>query len=342
MWTIYYGHIFLFYFENSCVGSGVFTFFRVCFSHRPLKRIDISSSLLPVYHNDHVRGGIHGGFTDSSSPALTKHMDLRQYFKRIGFAGSFDQPDLATLKLIHKLHVMSIPFENLSIHCGEKITMDLEDIFNKIVNNSRGGWCFENNFLFGWVLQKMGYDSTMLGSRVFHSGLNDFGPTDNHLINKVVIDGKVYITDVSFGIGNQLWEPLELVSGKDQIQEAGVFRVLDKGDMWVFEKTGRKNEVLNPAFPRGQDHFAEKCHSLQTDPMSLFTNKSICSIQTPTGFKALIGWTYSQVTFSPDKNVDIYDMRNITKDELEKILCEEFNVRLSNQLQPVDRKGDSL
>uniref|UniRef100_A0A8C6TZR2 arylamine N-acetyltransferase n=1 Tax=Neogobius melanostomus TaxID=47308 RepID=A0A8C6TZR2_9GOBI len=297
-----------------------------------------------------VRGGNHGGFTDSSSPALTKHvpnkgirMDLRQYFKRIGFAGSFDQPDLATLKLIHKLHVMSIPFENLSIHCGEKITMDLEDIFNKIVNNSRG-------------VGKMGYDSTMLGSRVFHSGLNDFGPTDTHLINKVVIDGKVYLTDVSFGIGNQLWEPLELVSGKDQIQEAGVFRVLDKGDMWVFEQTGRKNEVLNPAFansslvnkqltkpiycftlePRGQDHFTEACHSLQTDPMSLFTNKSICSIQTPTGFKALIGWTYSQVTFSPDKNVDIYDMRNITKDELEKILCEEFNVRLSNQLQPGD------
>uniref|UniRef100_A0A8C6SII2 arylamine N-acetyltransferase n=1 Tax=Neogobius melanostomus TaxID=47308 RepID=A0A8C6SII2_9GOBI len=284
-------------------------------------------------------------------------MDLTQYFKRIGFAGPFQGPDLATLKLIHKLHVMSIPFENLSIHCGEKITMDLEVIFNKIVNHSRGGWCLENNFLFGWVLQKMGYNSTILGSRVFNSSRNDFGPLESHLINKVVIDGKVYITDVSFGVSSQLWEPLELISGKDQIQEAGVFRLLDKGGMWVLEKTGRKPEVLNPAFvnsglvnkkltqpiygftleQRGQDHFTEMCQSLQTDPLSLFTNKSICSLQTPTGFKALIGWTYCKITYSPDKNVDFYDMYNITDEEVEKILCEEFNIRLSNKLQPLDR-----
>lgn len=285
-------------------------------------------------------------------------MDLTQYFKRIGFAGAFDGPDLATLKFIHKLHVMSIPFENLSIHCGEKIVMDLEAIFDKVVNHSRGGWCLENNLLFGWVLQKMGYNSTILGSRVFNSSLNDFGAVESHLINKVVIDGKAYITDVSFGVSSQLWEPLELVSGKDQIQPAGVFRLLDKGSMWVLEKTGRKPEVLNPAFansrlvnkklsksiygftmePRGQGDFTETCHSLQTDPTSLFTNKSICSLQTQTGFKAFIGWTYSQVTYSPDSDVDFYNMHDIRNDEVEKILCEEFNIRLSNKLQPLDKK----
>lgn len=283
-------------------------------------------------------------------------MDLALYFKRIGFAGSFEGPDLATLKLIHKLHVMSIPFENLSIHCGEKIVMDLEVIFDKIVNHHRGGWCLENNFLFSWVLKKMGYNSTILGSRVFNNSLNDFGPRESHLINKIVIDGRAYIADVSFGVSSQLWEPMELVSGKDQVQAAGIFRLLDKGNMWVFEKTGRKPEVLNPAFansrlikkilttpiysftlePRIQDDFTETCHFLQTDPTSLFTNKSICSLQTPTGFKALIGWTYSHVTYSPDKNVDVYDLQKITDDEIEKVLCEEFNIRLKNKLQPLD------
>ncbi|XP_072321042.1 arylamine N-acetyltransferase, pineal gland isozyme NAT-10-like [Eucyclogobius newberryi] len=284
-------------------------------------------------------------------------MDLKQYFKRIGFSGSAEKPDLATLKLIHKLHVMSIPFENLSIHCGEKIIMDLDVIYDKIINRSRGGWCLENNYLFGWVLQTMGYDITILGSRVFNNSLNDFGPLDNHLINKVVIDGEAYIADVSFGVSRQIREPLELVSGKDQSQAAGVFRLLDKGDMWVLEKTGRKPEVLDPAFaksnliytklsktiycftmePRGRDHFIETGHKLQTDPTGLFTNKSICSLQTPTGFKALIGWTYSQITFSPDEGVDFYDIKNINDEELEKILCGEFNIRLVNKLQPVDR-----
>uniref|UniRef100_A0A3Q3KZF7 arylamine N-acetyltransferase n=2 Tax=Mastacembelus armatus TaxID=205130 RepID=A0A3Q3KZF7_9TELE len=286
-------------------------------------------------------------------------MNLEEYFKRIGFHGTYDKLDLATLKLIHKQHVMSIPFENLSIHCGERISMDLELIYNKIVRSSRGGWCLENNSLFGWVLREMGYDTVTLGSRVFNNNIDDFGPHDSHLINKVVIDGKAYIADVSFGASFQVWEPLELISGKEQPQAAGIFHLIDKGDIWVLEKTGRKPEVIDPEFaksslvnreetkqiycftlvPRDADHFIEKSHILQTDPTSLFTNKSICFLQTPTGFRGLIGWTYSEVTYKPEEGVDVFDMRNIPDEEIEQILREKFNVKLQNKLQPVNHKA---
>lgn len=283
-------------------------------------------------------------------------MKLNEYFQKIGFQGSFEKLDLATLNLIHKRHVMSIPFENLSIHCGERIIMDQEVIFNKIVRSNRGGWCMENNYLFGWVLREMGYDATTLGSRVF-SG-TDFGPDETHLIHKVVIDGKAYIADVSFGMSYQIWEPLELVSGKDQPQTAGVFRLTDKGDYWVLEKTSRKPEVLNPDFanssllskegtrqiycftlvPREVPYFLETSDKLQTDPTSLFTNKSICSLQTPTGFRALVGWTFTEVTYKPEEGFDVYDMCDLKDNELEKTLREKFNVKLQNKLQPVNRK----
>ncbi|CAN9506789.1 unnamed protein product [Ophioblennius macclurei] len=286
-------------------------------------------------------------------------MNLEEYFKRIGFHGSYDALDLSTLKLIHKQHVMSIPFENLSIHCGEKITTDLQVIFDKIVRNQRGGWCMENNFLFGWVLREMGYDTTTLSSKVFNSILQDFGPMDSHLINKVVIDGKAYMTDVSFGVSSQVWEPLELIPGKDQPQAAGIFRLVVTGDVWVLEKTARKPEVLNPEFaksslisrkptkqiycftmePRQADHFLETNARLQTDPTSLFTNKSICSLQTATGFKALIGWTYSEVTYKPEEGVDVFDMREIREDEIEQVLREQFNVVLQNKLQIAGKKS---
>ncbi|XP_070822695.1 arylamine N-acetyltransferase, pineal gland isozyme NAT-10-like [Chaetodon trifascialis] len=286
-------------------------------------------------------------------------MNLEEYFKRIGFHGSFDKLDLATLKLVHKQHVMSVPFENLSIHCGEKNTMDLEVIFDKIVRSGRGGWCLENNFLFGWVLREMGYDTTTLGSRVFNSILNDFNPRETHLINKVIIDGKAYIADVSFGVSSQVWEPLELISAKDQPQAAGVFRLIDKGDVWVLEKTGRKPEVLNPDFaksslvnrketkqiyrftlePREAHHFFEISHTLQTDPDSMFINKSICSLQTPTGFRALIGWTYSEVTYKPEEGVDVLDMRDITDDEIEQVLSEKFSLKMKNKVRPVCNKS---
>ncbi|XP_022044229.2 arylamine N-acetyltransferase, pineal gland isozyme NAT-10-like [Acanthochromis polyacanthus] len=285
-------------------------------------------------------------------------MNLEEYFRRIGFHGSYNKPDLETLKLIHKLHVLSIPFENLSIHCGERIIMDLEVIFNKVVRSSRGGWCLENNFLFNWVLREMGYDTTMFGSRVFSSVLNDFLSDESHLINKVIIDGKAYITDVSFGVSFQIWEPLELISGKDQHQAAGVFRLQDKGDIWVLEKTARKPLVVNPEFAksnlvsryetkqiycftqksRGPEHFLETNHKLQTDPAILFTNKSICSLQTPTGFKALIGWTYCEVTYKPEEGVDVIDMRDVTDDEIDQIVREQFNIKLQSKLQPINKK----
>ncbi|CAN9506788.1 unnamed protein product [Ophioblennius macclurei] len=285
-------------------------------------------------------------------------MNLEDYFKRIGFHGSYDALDLSTLKLIHKQYVMSVPFENLSIHCGETITTDLQVIFDKIVRSQRGGWCMENNLLFGWALREMGYDTTTLGARVFNDSIQDFGPEESHLINKVIIDGKSYMADVSFGVSYQLWEPMEFVSGKDQPQAAGIFRLTDRGDVWILEKTARKPEVLNPEFaksslinreptkqmycftlnPRQIDNFSKINHELQTDPASLFTNKSICSLQIATGFKALIGWTYSEVTYKPEEGVDVYDLREITDDEVEQVLKEQFNLVLQNKLKPVNKK----
>lgn len=286
-------------------------------------------------------------------------MNLEEYFKRIGFNGPFSKPDLETLNQVHKHHVMSIPFENLSIHCGEKITMDHELIFNKIVRSNRGGWCCENNLFFAGVLKEMGYNPVTLGSRVYNNTINQFGPTDSHLINKVVIDGTAYIADVSFGVSSQIWHPLELVSGKDQPQSPGVFRLIQDGDLWTLEKTGRKPLVLNEAFansplvdksptkkiygftlvPRGFDHFLETSHCLQTDPKSLFTNKSICSLQTATGFRALIGWTFSEVTYNNQDGFDVLDMKDISDDDVDKVLKEMFNVLLANKLVPINNKA---
>ncbi|XP_072527551.1 arylamine N-acetyltransferase, pineal gland isozyme NAT-10-like isoform X2 [Salminus brasiliensis] len=285
-------------------------------------------------------------------------MDLKEYFQRIGFTGLYDKADLATLCTIHKLHVLSIPFENLSIHCGEKITMDLKVIYEKIVRGHRGGWCLENNLLFSWVLEQMGYKFTTLGATVFNKLKKEFSLMDAHLINMVEIDGKSYIVDVSYGVSWQIWWPLELIAGKDQPQPPGVFRLLNDGENWILEKTKRKPLVQNEAFanhsffdkcrtqpvysfqltPRTTDHFLETAEYLQTSPESVLTQKSICSLQTPTGFRLLIGWTYSEVTFNPEEDTDVYEIRDVPDSEIETILKDKFNVILSSKLTPVNKK----
>ncbi len=287
-------------------------------------------------------------------------MDLRGYFNRIGFTGPYDKPDLETLRTIHKLHVMTIPFENLSIHCGEKNTTDLNIIYDKLVKSNRGGWCCENNLLFSWVLKEMGYKYTTLGSKVFNKFQNDFYPVDSHLINMVEIDGKPYITDVSYGVSCQLWYPLEMTSGKDQPQPPGMFRLLNNGMMWVLEKTSRKQVIKDKAYahsslidrrltkkmycfpltPREKEHFAETLHCLQTRPDSRFVLKSICSLQMPNGFRALIGWTYSEITYNPEENCDMVDMKEIPDCEIEAVLKEKFNVVLVNNFTPKNKKAN--
>ncbi|KAM9816997.1 arylamine N-acetyltransferase, pineal gland isozyme NAT-10 [Neosynchiropus ocellatus] len=285
-------------------------------------------------------------------------MNLQEYFQRIGFQGSYDKPDLATLREIHKHHILSIPFENLSMHSGERNVVDLEVAFDKLVRRRRGGWCFENNHLFSWVLRELGYDTTILSSKVFSNNINDFEELDGHLIMKVLIDGKAFICDVSYGIMSQLWYPLELISGKDQPQPPGVFRLMDMGDFWVLERNRRVPKVLNPEFntsslvdkkdivtiyrftmtPRVANHFLEPNEQHQNDPKSLFSKLSICSLQTQTGFRALIGWSYSEVTFLPEEGASVFDIRYVADDEIEKVLREKFNIVLKNRLQP---KGPS-
>uniref|UniRef100_A0A671M1K7 arylamine N-acetyltransferase n=1 Tax=Sinocyclocheilus anshuiensis TaxID=1608454 RepID=A0A671M1K7_9TELE len=249
-------------------------------------------------------------------------MDLKEYLNRIGFIGQYDKAELDNLFTIHKLHVMNIPFENLSIHSGEKNTMDLNIIYDKIVKSNQGGWCCKNNLLFSWVLKEIHH--VRLQSVQLEQ---EFLPMDSHLIILII---NLY---VSFGVSHQIWHPSELISGKDQPQPPGVFRLINNSMKWVLEKTGRMQFVQDKALassslidkrltktlysftltPRYADRFRETSDCLQTSPDSLCMLKSICSLQTPTGFRALIGWTHSQVTFKDLVDTkEIPDFRYIT------------------------------
>ncbi|XP_033899114.1 arylamine N-acetyltransferase, pineal gland isozyme NAT-10-like isoform X2 [Acipenser ruthenus] len=243
-------------------------------------------------------------------------MNLTEYFARIGYKEPNHKADLKTLTELHEHHIRSIPFENLSIHCGEKITLDLETIYNKLVRNKRGGWCYENNQLFSWVLKEIGYDVTYLGAKVPGLQPNCF---ESHLFIKVLVDGKPYIADVGYGIFWQIWQPLELISGKDQPQLPGVFRLDEDKGVWNLQKTGRKSDVPNESF----------------GVSSLLANSLF---KAATGFRALIGWTYCEVTYNYQEGVDLIDVSTVPDEEVEKVLEEKFGVVLENKLVSVNNK----
>src|ERR1700679_2069150 len=73
--------------------------------------------------------------------------------------------DAAALRALHRAHQVAVPFENLSIHIPEPISLDEADLVDKIVRRRRGGFCYELNGGFALLLQALGAEVTRMAAR---------------------------------------------------------------------------------------------------------------------------------------------------------------------------------
>lgn len=127
-------------------------------------------------------------------------MDIDAYLQRIGHAG----PRTATLETLRALvaaHTASIPFENIDVLVGTPIVLDVPALERKLVQQRRGGYCFEQNGLFAAVLRELGFDVVGLAARVLQPGSDDTlpAPARTHMLLRVAADGQAWLVDVGFG-----------------------------------------------------------------------------------------------------------------------------------------------
>ena len=151
-------------------------------------------------------------------------LDLDAYFRRIGYLGSHE-PRLETLEQIHLAHATHIPFENVDIQLGRPIAIDLASIQAKLVEAGRGGYCFEQNTLLAAVLQRLGFEVTLLAARV-RLGASRVLPR-THMMLKVAVEGEAWLADVGFGTGGLL-KPVRLLPGHVSRQFAWSFRLVEE------------------------------------------------------------------------------------------------------------------
>lgn len=102
-------------------------------------------------------------------------MDIPQYLSRINYAGELAL-NVTILSALQEAHLLSVPFENLDIHRGKEIALDLPRLFQKVITMKRGGFCYELNGLFHWLLHELGFKVRMVSGRVYDRNRNDFGP----------------------------------------------------------------------------------------------------------------------------------------------------------------------
>src|SRR5712675_656448 len=152
------------------------------------------------------------------------HETVAAYLKRVGVTGPA-AGDAAGLRALHRAHQLTVPFENLSIHLAEPISLDERDLTGKIVHRHRGGFCYELNGAFALLLEALGAQVSRVAARVY--GEAGLGPPLDHLALIVrPADGSgPWLADVGFGSHSDY--PLLLDARDDQADPAGRFRLAD-------------------------------------------------------------------------------------------------------------------
>lgn len=200
-------------------------------------------------------------------------MELSAYLHRIGYAGPAT-PDLATLTALMAAHLAAIPFENLDVQLGNRVTTDLPAIYAKLVERQRGGWCYENNGLFGWALREIGFEVRRISAGVMRVVRGDTA-LGNHLALMVTIEGREWLADVGFG--GTLAAPIPLGEG---IHEHSPFSVglVEVDSYWRFEERYAGGDAFSFDFlsgPADEALLARQCDWLQSDPESIFVQNLV-------------------------------------------------------------------
>ena len=249
-------------------------------------------------------------------------MNKTEYLKRIGIDQTQLNPDLKTLKLLQKRHLLSVPFENLDIHWKQPIKLDTDDFYQKIVRRKRGGFCYEQNGLFRKLLEETGFQTKIISARVA-GGENNFGEEYDHLAILVKINGEEYLTDVGFG--DFLTEPLKFILDREQSDESGIYK-FRKTDNDYFEILKKKDSVWKSQFifkdlARDLQEFKGMCSFHQTSEKSHFTRGKVCSILTKNGRKTL-----TDNKFIETKNGEKTEKMIASEEEFNEILEREFGI----------------
>jgi len=126
-------------------------------------------------------------------------LDLDAYLRRIGYDGpAGTDPSRTTLAALHRAHLAAIPFENLNLMLGRGIQVDLESIQAKLVDQKRGGYCYEHGQLFGAALERLGFQVDRLLARVGPDG-EPVRPRTHLTLRVRTADGGTWLADVGFG-----------------------------------------------------------------------------------------------------------------------------------------------
>ncbi len=276
-------------------------------------------------------------------------MDLDRYLARIGLD---NRPEATPegLAVLQAAHRQAIGFENLDIPLGRGIRIDGPSVFDKLVVQGRGGYCFEQNRLYADALTALGIANRPLLARVRLGNPMGITPPRTHVLLLVELDGRQWIADAGFG--GSFVPPLPLEDGAKATTADGAGHRLRKTGIagslvgeWLLERAGPASATDGRSAPHGDwqpqytfdlgevapDDLEQGNHWTSTRPDTRFTTLRVASIALPEGFAALTDrqiTVYSRGTSEKRTIVDAEDYARTLREVFRIALSEEDAARL--------------
>ena len=254
-------------------------------------------------------------------------LNIAAYLERINYHGSLI-PNAQTLRELQVAHLLTVPFENLSIHAGEPIILQNTALFEKIVTRRRGGFCYELNGLFASLLSALGFEVVMLSAEVATKA-GGFGPNFDHMTLMVVLEDR-WLVDVGFG--DTFREPLLIDERGEQVQNERSYRIAwDDPYLVVLQRINSegnqawKTEYRFTLEPHQYPDYAEMCQYHQTSPESHFTRGRLCSKATPDGRLTLSDMKFIRTTRSGERQESLAS----NQEQYDQALRDHFGIIMS-------------
>ncbi|WP_422360701.1 arylamine N-acetyltransferase family protein [Reichenbachiella sp.] len=249
-------------------------------------------------------------------------IDADEYLQRINCQRE-RVPNLRYLKALHRNHVIQVPFENLDIHLGNQIILDIKKIYAKVVLNKRGGFCFELNGLFYHLLSQLGFTCHLISAQVYKDGA--WGLPFEHAAILVHFEDKVYLVDVGFG--DLFLQPQLLQPGLVQMDYNRYFRIDKTIDDEYILHLSENSMDFEPKYlfsdkERQLIEFIDMCDYHQTHENSHFRKKKMITRATSNGRITL---TDSKLTTTVAGKKEEQDILNF--DEFRVKLKEYFGIQ---------------
>jgi N-hydroxyarylamine O-acetyltransferase len=215
-------------------------------------------------------------------------LDLERYAERTGFTGKL-RPSAECLRELHLAHALHVPFENIDVLWRRPIRLDIASLWKKLVEDRRGGYCFEQNTLFAAVLESIGFPVTRLAARV-RLGATGIAAR-SHMLLAVQADGEQWLADVGFG-GEALLLPIPWRLGETAEQFTWKYRLAAEGNVCVLQDFRPEGWLDLYSFTMEEQYpvdFVVANHYTATYPDSFFLKKLMVHLPGPAVRSTLVG-----------------------------------------------------